>query len=150
MNFANMCYISRGYSSKLIDKHTAKVQEFDRETLITKKIKQTKKKERIPLVTTYNGGSGIIANIIHKQWHVLRDCYKIEAFKEPPLLSYRRSPNLKDKLIKSMVKPKRNKQQKQRKTGCFPCYACNNCDMLMKGEFSVHPTTGIRIRINHP
>ena len=66
---------------------------------------------RIPLVTTYNPHTTYIAEIAHRHWEFLksRECLS-RIFAEPPLIAYRRSKNLRNKLVSTSLKRKQRKR----------------------------------------
>lgn len=63
--------------------------------------------KRTPFVSTYCRDSGRISNILRKHWSILQGCPNIDEFKQLPLMSDRRAPNLRDKLVKSDVGSKK-------------------------------------------
>lgn len=75
---------------------------------------------------------------------------RIDEFREPPLLSYKRSPSLRDKLVKSDVGP-RNKTGQMffgpPKAGNFPCLGCASCNNMLRGDEFTQQNTGRRFRI---
>lgn len=144
----------KGYPLGLISQHRASIRKQNLDLKLDKRRKRGGDcKNRIPLVTTCTNWSNKIASIINKHWPIIQQSHKnIKEFQDRPLLSYRRSSNLCDKLVKSDVGPRSQKVQtflsKPRK-GSFPCLSCVNCNYMQKGENFIHPMTGISFRINH-
>lgn len=93
----------RGYPKALVETHKPKVLGLDRQQLLVSKHPQTKV-GRLPFISTYNELSPKIANILGKHWPIIGDSFpQIEGFKIPPLMSYRRSQNLKDLWVKTDI-----------------------------------------------
>lgn len=86
---------------------------------------------------------------MNKHWDILKTIHSdIDEFSERPLLSYRRPPNLADKLVKSYVGPKQGKKQtflSKARTGSFPCLSCVNCSYMAKVNPLLTPERGLDI-----
>ena len=82
------------------------------------------KSNRIPFVTNYNRTLPSKGEILHRHWNLLQLNPKLKvSFTEPPVLAYKRCPNLRDFLGSNAVENNRVKRkQKQRKQGqSKPC-----------------------------
>lgn len=134
----------------LIQQHKQRVSNIDRQSLLTRGTKRDKL-IRIPFVSTYGETSGQVSRIIKRHWSIISKSYpSITEFNVPPLMSYRRSRNLRDRLVKSIVPvpPKiRQTYLSTQKQGCFPCLTCVACKSLQKGPVFIHPTTNEAFRI---
>lgn len=76
-------------------------------------------------------------------------CYgEVPEFCNPPLFSYKRSSNFKDKLIKSGISDLKEKCTTKR-LDSFPCMSYNNCGLMIKGSVFKHPVTGNVYKIQH-
>lgn len=141
----------RGYPQFLVDEHKNKVLNSNRMSLLQQS-KKAKMLARIPFVSTYNDLSPKIARVISKHWALVRDSYpQIKEFKQPPLMSYRRSKNLKDVLVRSAIQPTRVMTKsyiRPPKLGSYPCLGCINCKIMLKGDSFTHPSTGKSLNIN--
>lgn len=75
----------------------------------------------------------------------------MEAFKMPPLMSYKRDKNLRDVLVKSDIGPQKTGSIQQTfkplRMGNFPCLRCSCCSNLLKGDTFTHPQTGKSYKI---
>ncbi|CAJ0931144.1 unnamed protein product [Ranitomeya imitator] len=146
-----MCskFLNRGYPEIGVRKHVERAKETSRAVLREKKIRVRDK--RIPFVTTFSTVSGHVKNMILKHWHILHQGLPdIEEFTLPPILSYKRGRNLKDKLVKSDIGSTVVSLQRTLappKLGNFPCLGCACCGNMIKGDFFNHPRTGQRFSI---
>ncbi|CAJ0957188.1 unnamed protein product [Ranitomeya imitator] len=146
-----MClkFLSRGYPVNGVKKHVERAKGTSIAAIREKKIRVREK--RIPFVSTFNTASGLMKNMILKHWHILHQGLPdIEEFALPPILSYKRGRNLKDKLVKSDVGPTVVNVQRTLgppKFGNFPCLGCACCGNMIKGDFFNHPRTGQRFSI---
>ncbi|CAJ0942417.1 unnamed protein product [Ranitomeya imitator] len=101
-----MCnkFLDRGYPYASVEEQKNRARATLRSDVRKKNVKVREK--HIPFVSTYNTASGFMRNIILKHWHILQQGLpRIDEFTRPPLLSYKRGYNLKDKLVKSDVGP---------------------------------------------
>lgn len=112
-----------------------------------------KNKPKRVFVSTYCELSPKITGIIRKHWPILQNSFRtILDFKIPPLMSFKRPQNLKDRLVKSNVPSKSGGQQRflgKQRLGSFPCLSCINCGLMQKGKSFVHPKTGAIFKIKH-
>lgn len=144
----------RGYPKNLISSHMEKIRGLDRSTILkqSKSPSRPEKLKRIPFVSTFSEASSHIAKIIRKHWSIITCSYpNIDEFHIPPLMSYRRSANLKDRLVKSCVPGPMKGQQRyigKPKLGGFPCLNCISCPLMQKGDTFTHPHTLEKFKIN--
>ena len=66
---------------------------------------QTKKaKEILPFVTTYNPATANLKKILMTHWHIIQQQPKLAyAFKQPPIVSYRKEKSPKDILVRAKL-----------------------------------------------
>ncbi|XP_075715546.1 uncharacterized protein LOC142750430 [Rhinoderma darwinii] len=105
-------FLERGYPRSLISRHRDKICDIPREKLF-----ETSKQHRpkiIPFISTYNELSGDISRIMNKHWPILKGSYEhIEELNNGPLMSYRRTQNFRDRLVKTKVKEWPSQQGQQ-------------------------------------
>ena len=98
-------FVKRGYNRKSVVKTANEVRDMDRTELLT--YRKIDSKERVPIVITYHHKFTGISN-------VLKDCYNrmLQKYPEmkkvvpaPPLVAYRRTRNLRDKLVRANHQP---------------------------------------------
>lgn len=99
---------------------------------------QKEKISCISFVSTFGPESGKIADILRKHWGILqRGCPQIDEFKEPELMSYRRPPSLKDKLVRSDVRNDRKSVWSHfgpPKMWNFPYLGCLSCNYMIRDD----------------
>ena len=79
-----------------------------------------KSTDRIPFVTTYNPHTTYMAEIAHRNWAFLQSKERMaRVFNKRPLVAYRRPMNLRDKLVNTNFRIKRD--QPSAEDGCKPC-----------------------------
>ena len=94
-------YERRGYPTKLLEESRTKARNMDRATLLADKQKEENSKKRVPLVITHNPANPNLKQIIDKHWHLLQLCSKKDAFKEKPIIAYKRTKNMGDLLVRA-------------------------------------------------
>ena len=129
-------FIKRGYSKQLITQKIEQANTKSRTDTLTYKTR--KSSNRIPLVTTFNPTLPHIGSILKSRWNILHIKPDIkESFPEPPIISYKRSKNLRDmignnNIVNSKV-PRNFKLNKQHEIKfCRPCKTskCLCCKQL--------------------
>ena len=94
--------LSRNYRPKIIDAAIVKAKLIPREEAIKKKTKQ--KEEINVFVVTYHPALPSLTKILAKHWRTMtKDPHLKNVFPRPPMVAYRRQPNLKDKLNQANV-----------------------------------------------
>ncbi|KAK3089910.1 hypothetical protein FSP39_007586 [Pinctada imbricata] len=89
----------RGYSGKKIEQQLQRVDQLKREDLLQKNPNK-KAGDRVPLVVTFSKQLPDITNILQKHHSILENSERLQAaFKQPPLVAYRRDTNICDSLI---------------------------------------------------
>lgn len=119
-----MLLTARGYPPHVVNKYCDEARKLDRTQLQV--IRNTR---RIPFVSTLGQDSGRITQVIRKHWGILREgCPTVDKFKEFPLMAYKRSANLCDKLEKADVWHSKREVVPSffgtPKKGNFPCLGC--------------------------
>lgn len=104
-------------------------------------------------MSTYHDNSPNISKILNKHWNVIsRSFPHIDELSSPPLMSYRRSENLRDLLVKTEVRGSIGPKQtfiRPQKYGSFPCLGCVNCKLILKGSSFEHPQTKKIYQLKH-
>ena len=85
----------------------------------------TEKTNRVPFIITHNPALPNIHKILHRKQPILHSSERLsEIFKETPVVAYRRSPNLRDLLIRAKLKTPNTTPGTFRcesKHGCLTC-----------------------------
>ncbi|CAJ0938544.1 unnamed protein product, partial [Ranitomeya imitator] len=151
--FDEMCkkFLCRGYHRVELDKFRERALSKNRDELLIPKMTMQSQR-RIPFVTTYDGMSKQVANIIRRHWPLLGKGHtNIVELQLPPLFSYRRNRNLKDQLVISDIgSTKRDLQTtfNRPSLGNLPCLGCACCNNMIKGSSFCHPRTGKKYEIH--
>ena len=104
--------------------------------LIHKSVTKRVKTHRLPLVLTYNLTNPDIIGLVTKFWPILQTLIKgAILFKDPPVRALRRSPNLRDHLVKAALRsnePRTTHYLKQscKKQDCLTCKLIKRWDKL--------------------
>ncbi|XP_041447426.1 uncharacterized protein LOC121403682 [Xenopus laevis] len=141
----------RGYPRQMLAQEAMRVQGLDRESTIQDKSPDRTKSSRIPFVHAYHPCTRKIHHVIYKHWPLLRTAYPdIPEFQEPPLLSYKRPRNLRDRLVQADLGTQRVNTQRvlaPLTNGMFPCGRCNQCSSVIRTNVFTHPHTGKKFEL---
>ena len=103
----------QGYPTGLIQQAKSKVGKKSQQSLLQPQLKATRHDHRIPFVTTYHPTIRKVFEVLKKNWPILSSSSSI--FNTAPLLSLRRSPNLRQLLVRSRL------TSDNEIPGTFPC-----------------------------
>ncbi|CAJ0930513.1 unnamed protein product [Ranitomeya imitator] len=127
----------RGYSRKAIRDSYHRAKHTPRNELLYKNKKvDDKEGGQVRLITTYNSQWTKFREIINKHWPILlSDATLKKCLPSTPLITARRSKNLKDLLVHSHYEPSKQKSRTWLETnGCFPCGHCRGCANIIKSK----------------
>ena len=95
--------LSREYKPGLIDSAINRAKQIPR-TEALKKVERAKTSKRPVFVVSYDPRLPSITKIVTRHWRTMhQDPYLADVFPLPPLVAYRRPPNIRDKLIRAKV-----------------------------------------------
>ena len=102
--------LSRKYNANIVNEAIKKASNLDRKEILKKVTRN--KNEREVLAVTYHPKIPSLTNMIKKHWRTMvKDAKAKETFKLPPMIAYKQTPNLKNKLCHAKLskqgKPKR-------------------------------------------
>ena len=125
-----MKFASRKYPKEVLNEQLARTETITRQDLLADKEKE--RGNRLPFIATFNKTLPNIKGTMDKHWHLLQTNPKIApAFKEKPLVAFRRNKNLKDLIGQThLSKSKKMIDKKGTKHGsCSVCLsrANNQC-----------------------
>ena len=93
--------LARNYKPKLIDAAIQRAKNIPRSEAL-KKVKISEKNQRTVFAITFDPRLPSISGIVQKHWRTMvKDPHLAETFPSPPLVAYRRPPNIRDKLVRS-------------------------------------------------
>ena len=146
-NLSNQLQL-RGYRSNTVDAAIDKAKQISRSDLLTYKVSD-RKSDRVPLVLTYDSRFAQTSQIINKHMHLLYQSERMKhVFKEPPLVSFRRSRNLQDLLVSSKLKnPVDHEEETPGFTKC-PSAKCSLRNFIKEGQKFTSTVTHQSFTIN--
>ena len=140
--------ISRDYKSKIIDSAIERARKIPRNEAL-KKVHKEKSSRRPVFVVNFDPRLPAIPAILRKHWRTMTQDQRLkEIFPEPPLVAYKRPPNIKDKMIRSRVPPINNPRPKRNNPGMKKCYNCGICPYVKEGNSVKATSNNYKIDIN--
>ena len=137
----------RGYRDTTVDTQIRLATQTSREEALLPHPRRPAL-ERIPLVVTYRPGLTKLSNIVRKHLPILHISEKLrKAIPNPPLVAYRRPPNLRDLLVRAEVKPPTPPTPGDN----APCGSrqCKACQLIKRTNTFTSNTTGRRYIIRN-
>ena len=102
-----------------------------------KRVNKSKSSERPVFVIQYDPRLPSIPMIVKKHWRSMtQDPRMKEIFPLPPLVAYKRPPNIKDKLVRAKVPKESNGRPKRTRIGMKNCQNCVICPFVKEGKTS--------------
>ena len=142
--------LTRNYKSKLIDAAIQKAIQIPR-TEALKKVIKSKNSPRPVFAITFDPRLPSISGIVQRHWRTMvKDPHLSEAFPLPPLVSYRRPPNVRDKAIRSKVPPPPPLRPKRVIAGMKKCNRCPICPFVKEGKAVKAKASKAIVAINKP
>ena len=141
--------LSREYREKCIDDAISRVLKISRKEAL-KKIEK-KKNDRPVFVLTFNPALPSVSHILQKHWRVMTtDPYLKKVFPSPPMVAFRRTHNLKRKLVKSKVPLPPPKRKKREVPGMKKCNGpnCEACPFIKTGREVKSPFNSTSVKVN--
>ena len=140
--------VNRGYKEYFVREQIVRASKLDREKLFNQEGRcSNKKKDQVPLVVTFHPALNELRGIVEKL-HAMLDASEEhkEAFKEQPLVVFRRAPNLKDNLVRAKLP----RSQTEGVRGCFKCgkVRCQVCSFMSEGSSFKCDVSGREYSIN--
>ena len=105
--------LDRGYRPGCIVAAIEKARQISRIEALKKVVKEDTQ-QRSVFAITYDPRLPSVSKIIQKHWRsMIQDPYLEEVFPLPPLVAYKRQPNIKDKLIRAKIPDKADQRPKR-------------------------------------
>ena len=105
LNELKCLLLAREYKTKLIDAAIQRAKMIPRSEALQRVI-TSEKNQRTVFAITFDPRLPSISGIVKKHWRTMvKDPHLAETFPSPPLVAYRRPPNIRDKLVRSKVPP---------------------------------------------
>ena len=127
--------LSRDYNGRLVDCAIERAKAIPRERALERVVKEKVKKRRPVFSVEYHPALPSLSKILKKHWRVMsEDPYLAEVYPLPPMVSYRRPKNIKDKLVRAKVPPATSRP-KRKIAGMKRCpYDCLTCPYVQPGR----------------
>ena len=135
--------VARGYDGEEIAKQIRKATEQNRQELLKPKVKN--KEQVTPLVVTFHPDLPHLTRILRDHQCIINTSLQLKgALPKPPLVAYRRPPNLRDLLVRAAYR-----QTKETYEGNSRCQQsrCKTCAHIKTGTTFHSTTTGKRFRV---
>lgn len=124
----------RGYPPGILTQAHNRVLSLERRKLLSPKPKQ-EQTQKLCFVTRYSKEAVQIKHIIKKNWDIVESDTSVrEIFTEPPGISFRRAPTIKDKLVRSYLPAPKPDTWLRRPKGNFCCGNCKYCENMVKTD----------------
>ena len=145
--------LSRNYPKKLINNNIERALAVPR-TEALKRVVRKSDTDRVVFAVTYHPALPSVPAIVgkHHRTMVNKDPMLKEVFTKPPLVAYRRPPNLRNKLIRSKLPPPppapttTSTRPRRENHGMKKCRRsrCETCDFVKEGKtLKAHATTAV-------
>jgi hypothetical protein len=116
-------FVKQGYPRPMLEKHRSKAKQLDRKVLLQKVSKKVKT-DRLVLPMTYHPTNVQVTKTLKHHYKGLQNDEDVGiAFKDQPLVAYRRDRNLKDLLVRARI-PNSNKNTGSSKCNRNRCVTC--------------------------
>ncbi|OCT69077.1 hypothetical protein XELAEV_18040385mg [Xenopus laevis] len=136
------CFRERGYSHNCLKKAYKRALETDRQSLLTSNNTHSGAKNRFGknntkpfrLIGDFSAEHNKIKHIINKHWHILQqDSQLKEVIGDTPLITFRRSKNLRDTLSRShYTQDIKTTWVTSKIKGCHRCGDCSACPFVVR------------------
>ena len=121
-------FSDRAYKPHVISGALAKANSLSRSDLLKKKRRKSTSQQRPYFVTQYSTAANHIKRIIKDNWSIIDSDPTLRGiFPEPPLVSFKRAPTIKDKVVRSHFPPEKKETWLKRPIGMFKCMHCPHC-----------------------
>ncbi|XP_073516867.1 uncharacterized protein [Phyllobates terribilis] len=130
----------RGYPKSIISKAHQRIIAKPREVLLQPRADM--EDTQIRFITRFNNQWNEVGGLFRKHWNILKTDHRLSSIlSNKPLLTARRAPNLRDKLVHShYLRPLYNTSGGNRLKGSFPCGNCSACPFFSSEKIFTNPT----------
>ena len=141
--------LSRNYKPGLIRAAIEKAKNIPRSEALTR-VEKSAETRRPVFVLHYDPRLPSITSIVRKHWRAMvnTDNHLKEVFPLPPLVAYKRPPNIKDKLIRAKVPPETQRRPSRTIPGMKRCNKCPICPFVQDCKSVKATSTNIQVDIN--
>ena len=125
----------RGYSRRLLKREVNRVRNISRQEALKPRPQTNNQSARTPFVITFNPALPNASATVRKNLKILHSSARCkQTFSPPPVVAYKRTPNLRDLLVRTQLRDNTNPQQKA-PPGIYKCNhsRCLTCPFLQEG-----------------
>ena len=113
------------------------------------KVVRSKTTQRSVFAITYDPRLPSISKVVQKHWRsMIQDPYLKDVFPLPPLVAYKRQPNIKDNIIRAKVPEKGTGRPKREVPGMKRCLNCPICPFVQPGRSVKSTASDYTVDIN--
>ena len=144
-------FVSRGYKQEVVVRARNKAHDINRNDLLIKKNRRptNSSQSRPYFVTQYSTAANHISRIIKNNWGIINsDPTLRQVFPEPPVVSFKRAPTLRDKLVNNFLPPPKSDSWLKRPIGCYKCMHCPHCSNVEQTKTFMDFKTNKTYKIN--
>ena len=126
-------YLNRGYPFKSLKAHYKRARGFTQDQLLESTFKKTV--DTPVMVTQFNPANPDIKKMVRKHWNIISNCEELNnIFKSPPLIGFRKLPNLREILTSAKIRypNQAEKVQNQLPQVCTRLGKCTYCPKIKK------------------
>ena len=144
--------LSRNYKQNIVNAAIEKAKLIPRQKAIEKVESERSTTRRPVFAVTYDPRLPSLPGILKKHWRTMvgEDPYLKEVFPLPPLVAYKRPPNIKDKLIRSKIPSNTSQRPRRIIPGMTKCNKCPICPFVKTGKTVKATATNLTVDINKP
>ena len=140
--------LTRGYRPGCVDAAISKARDITRAEAL-QKVVRNKAAQRSVFAITYDPRLPSITKVVTKHWRSMtQDPYLKDVFPLPPLVAYKRQPNLRDKLIRAKVPDQVTRRPKRNVPGMKKCLNCPICPFVQPGRSVTSTANTCTVDIN--
>ncbi|CAJ0948394.1 unnamed protein product [Ranitomeya imitator] len=144
-------FLNRGYSDKVIQRGYRRAKFTKRSDLFYQH-KIPKENDIVRFISTFNARSGKMWAAMNKYWNLLKlDVSLSGHIASHPTITYRRSQNIKDILVRSNFEPRTKNifESKGPPWGCKPCGSCIACPNIETTKTFSNSSNSKNYKITH-
>ena len=126
----------RGYSRRLLKREVNRVRNISRQEALKPRPQTDNQSARTPFVITFNPALPNASATVCKNLNILHSSARCkQTFSPPPVVAYKRTPNLRDLLVRTQLRDNSNPQHKA-PPGIYKCNhpRCLTCPFLQEGQ----------------
>ena len=142
-------FMNRGYKEEVVSRAHNKAKGINRHNLLIKKKRHSTTQPRPYFVTQYSTAANKISRVIKDNWGIIESDPTLRmVFPEPPVISFKRAPTLRDKLVHNFLPPSKKESWLKRPIGCFKCMNCPHCSNVDQTKTFMDLKTNKTYKIN--